>query len=130
MATAAGTGNGGRSFGEVVEDSVMAVKGFFEVVLALGWCVVLAVLDWTAYFFPKRKSFRGETVLITGTCRRVPAVGRRESGGSDSRGRKTKPSAFNSRRMPFSPLPLFFSLNDDSCRRRERHRAAHGPQGK
>lgn len=62
-----GGGGGGRHIGEVLEDSMLAVKGFVETVGAIGWCLVLLVLDYLSFFFPKRKSFRGETILITGT---------------------------------------------------------------
>lgn len=68
MSAAAADGGGGRSIGEVLEDSMLVVKGFLETVGAIGWCAVLLVLDYLSFFFPKRKSFRGETVLITGTC--------------------------------------------------------------
>lgn len=89
---------GGRSIGEVIEDSMMAIKGFVECVGALGWCVVLLVLDHLSYFFPKRKNFRGETILITGAlrvcgcvdaCTHMPAskaAGSTRDAGGDGRG--------------------------------------------
>lgn len=61
-------GSGGRHIGEMLEDTVLAVKGFVEVLGAIGWCLVLLVVDYAGYFFPKRKNFRGETILITGAC--------------------------------------------------------------
>ncbi len=57
----------GRRIVEVMEESLILCKGFVECVGALAWCLVLLVSDFIGFLFPKRKSFRGDTVLITGT---------------------------------------------------------------
>jgi len=42
------------------------IYGFVECLGAICWAFVLLNVEYFDLLFPKRKSFRGETVLITG----------------------------------------------------------------
>ena len=50
------------------------IHGFVQCLGAICWAFVLLMVEYFDLLFPKRKSFRGETVLITGTKSSVSVI--------------------------------------------------------
>lgn len=62
---------------DVAVDVWAHMYGFVQCLGAICWAGVLLMVEYFDLLFPKRKSFRGETVLITGTkSRRLLCCGR------------------------------------------------------
>lgn len=50
------------------EDYYDQGRAYVSFYFTVWYCLFILVCEWISALFPKRKTFRGETILITGEC--------------------------------------------------------------